>query len=125
MTGLASTAARMRPAPLLTGQRCTPRALMPADALALQRHADDPAVAFNLFGGFPQPCTLADAQAWCGVLHPAPQFATVWSIDVVGAHGWEVAGCRPHSIRKAGQAIDAVAYGCDRPGLPPPHPYCV
>lgn len=52
--------------PTLQGQRCQLRELRLADAAALQRHADDPAVARNLFEGFPQPYTLADAEAWCG-----------------------------------------------------------
>ena len=44
--------------PTLVGRRCTLRPLRLADAPSLQRHADDPAVADNLFDGFPQPCTL-------------------------------------------------------------------
>ena len=75
--------------PTLVGERCTLRALVPADAAALQRHADDPEVAFNLFDGFPQPYALADAQAWCGDLHRQPQFGHTWGIEVAG----EVAGC--------------------------------
>jgi [ribosomal protein S5]-alanine N-acetyltransferase len=74
---------------VLEGQRCRLRALQPADAPALQRHADDPAVAHNLFDGFPQPYTLADAQWWCGQGHRQPQFGFVWGIEVDG----EVAGC--------------------------------
>ncbi len=75
--------------PTLVGSRCTLRALQPADAPALQRHADDPAVALNLFEGFPQPYTLADAQWWCGEGHRQPQFGHVWGMDVRG----EIAGC--------------------------------
>jgi ribosomal-protein-alanine N-acetyltransferase len=75
--------------PTLVGERCTLRALTPQDAPALQRHADDPEVAYNLFDGFPQPYTLAEAQAWCGPLHRETQFGHVWGLAVQG----EVAGC--------------------------------
>jgi len=75
--------------PTLTGRRSVLRALRPADAPALQRHADDPAVAFNLFDGFPQPYTLAHAEAWCGDGHRAPAMGHVWGMAVDG----EVAGC--------------------------------
>ncbi len=75
--------------PVLTGDRCVLRALGPTDAPSLQRHADDPEVAYNLFDGFPQPYTLADAQAWCGELHRQPQFGHVWGIELAS----EVVGC--------------------------------
>jgi ribosomal-protein-alanine N-acetyltransferase len=177
--------------PMLAGTRCTLRGLRPSDAPALRRHADDPAVAYNLFDGFPQPYTLADAEHWCGEGHRAPAMGHVWGIEV----GGEVAGCisvtpqagiwacsavvgywlgraywrrgitsealelvtawawrtlpgitrlsmpiygrneasqgvarragyalegrMPLAIRKAGHAIDAVSYGCLRPGLSP------
>ena len=58
--------ARCRPLPILQGERCLLRALVPEDAPALVAHADDPAVARNLFDGFPQPYTLAAATAWAG-----------------------------------------------------------
>lgn len=75
--------------PTLVGTRCMLRALQPADAASLQRHADDPAVALNLFEGFPQPYTQADAEWWCGQGHRDPRFGHVWGIAV----GGEVAGC--------------------------------
>jgi RimJ/RimL family protein N-acetyltransferase len=56
----------------------------------LQRHADDPAVAYNLFDDFPQPYTLAHAEAWCSHEHLDPRFAHV--LGVVVEHD-EVAGC--------------------------------
>lgn len=77
------------PLPTLAGQRCTLRALVPQDAPSLQRHADDPAVAHNLFEGFPQPYTLDEARHWCGAFHREPQFGHVWGIAV----GGDVAGC--------------------------------
>ncbi len=75
--------------PVLKGSRCTLRPLVPADAPSLQRHADDPAVAHNLFDSFPQPYTLADAEWWCGEGHRQPQFGCVWGITVED----EVIGC--------------------------------
>ncbi len=82
------------PLPTLRGERCTLRALQPADAPALQRHADDPAVAYNLFEGFPQPYSLAEAEWWCGGGHREPQFGFVWGIEVALAGGGdEVIGC--------------------------------
>ncbi len=82
--------------PTLVGQRCSLRALTPADARAIARHADNPAVAHNLFEGFPQPYTLAVAQAWCADQHRLPAYGHVWAVDV---HG-EAIGCasvRPDS----------------------------
>jgi RimJ/RimL family protein N-acetyltransferase len=79
--------------PSLPGRYCTLRALQPADAPALQRHADDPAVAHNLFEGFPQPYTRADAEWWCGEGHRQPAFGHVFGIEVPTAQGVEVAGC--------------------------------
>ena len=75
--------------PTLRGTRCLLRALVPADAPSMQRHADDPAVAYNLFDGFPQPYTLADAQAWCDDSRREASMGHVWGIDVQG----DVAGC--------------------------------
>ena len=66
--------------PTLRGQVCCLRALRPADARAIARHADNPAVALNLHDGFPQPYTLALAQAWCGDQHRLPAFGHVWAI---------------------------------------------
>jgi [ribosomal protein S5]-alanine N-acetyltransferase len=76
--------------PTLMGQRCTLRPLRPGDAASLQRHADDPAVAHNLFDGFPQPYTLAQAEAWCSHQHLEPAFAHVLGVVVERD---EVAGC--------------------------------
>ncbi|MBA4178850.1 MAG: GNAT family N-acetyltransferase [Leptothrix sp. (in: Bacteria)] len=82
------------PVPTLGGRRCTLRALRPADAPALQRHADDPAVAFNLFDGFPQPYTLAAAQAWCSDEQREARFGHVWAIEIGDdGHDGEAAGC--------------------------------
>jgi RimJ/RimL family protein N-acetyltransferase len=77
------------PVPTLVGERCTLRALRAGDAESLQRHADDPAVALNLFDGFPQPYTAAAAWEWCTALHRQPEFGHVWGIEVGGA----IAGC--------------------------------
>ena len=76
--------------PTLQGRTCILRALLAADAPALQRHADDPAVAHNLFDGFPQPYTLAQAEAWCGHEHRLPHLGNVWGIAVEAD---EIAGC--------------------------------
>lgn len=76
--------------PTLQGDRCTLRPLRETDAPSLQRHADDPRVAQSLFDGFPQPYTLAHAQAWCDGQHLAVGFAHV--LGVVVARD-EVAGC--------------------------------
>ena len=76
--------------PTLAGSRCTLRPLRLSDAASLQRHADDPAVAHNLFDGFPQPYTLEMAQAWCGAQHLEPAFAHVLGVVVERD---EVAGC--------------------------------
>ncbi len=82
------------PVPTLAGRRCTLRALRPADAPALQRHADDPSVAHNLFDGFPQPYTLAAAERWCGTEHREARYGHVWGIEVARDDGGgEVAGC--------------------------------
>ncbi len=76
--------------PVLRGQRCTLRPLRAADAVSLQRHADDPAVACNLFDGFAQPYTLELAQAWCTSMHLEPHYAHVLGVAVEPD---EVAGC--------------------------------
>ena len=73
--------------PSLRGRHCVLRPLTFADAPSLQRHADDLAVARNLFDGFPNPYTLADAQAWCSE-RPAA-LGHVWGIDVDG----QIVGC--------------------------------
>ena len=76
------------PAPTLVDLHCSLRALTPADtaatAIAIACHANRPAVAHNLFEGFPQPCSLAVAQAWCVDLHRLPAYGTVWAVDVAG-----------------------------------------
>ncbi len=76
--------------PTLVGERCTLRPLRPGDAASLQRHADDPEVAYNLFEGFPQPYTLAAAEAWCAHEHLDPRVAHVLGVVVERD---EVAGC--------------------------------
>ena len=86
---MTADAASTAPLPTLRGQRCTLRALVLADAPSLQRHADDPAVAHNLFDAFPQPYSLQEAEHWCSHFHREPQFGHVWGIAVAG----EVAGC--------------------------------
>ena len=73
------------PLPILQGERCVLRALVPADAPALVQHADNPAVARFLFDGFPQPYTLAAAHAWCTHDANSGAFGRVWAIVVDGA----------------------------------------
>lgn len=179
------------PLPTLRGARCTLRALRESDAPALQRHADDPAVAYNLFDGFPEPYTLAQAEQWCRDGHRAPAMGHVWGIavddEVIGCisvaperglfacsavlgywigrgfwrrgitsealslvtawawqslpritrlwmpiyarnegsqavarkAGYALEARMPLAVLKAGHAIDAVGYGCIRPGLTP------
>jgi RimJ/RimL family protein N-acetyltransferase len=79
--------------PTLVGRHFSLRKLVPADAPSLQRHADDPAVAQNLFDGFPQPYTLAIAEDWCGEGHLEPRYGHVWGIEVPTSTGREIAGC--------------------------------
>ena len=73
------------PLPILQGERCLLRALVPGDAESLRRHADDPTVARNLFDGFPHPYPLAAAEAWCGQEANSGRFGYVWGIVVDGA----------------------------------------
>ena len=91
------------PLPTLAGRRCSLRPLTPADAPAIARHADDPAVALNLFEGFPQPYTLAQAELWCGAQHREPAFGHVWAIDVQG----EAVGCASVRPDAGGLACNA------------------
>jgi [ribosomal protein S5]-alanine N-acetyltransferase len=70
------------PLPVLQGERCLLRALVPQDAPALVAHADNPAVARNLFDGFPQPYTPAAAAAWAGHEANSGAFGWVWAIEV-------------------------------------------
>jgi RimJ/RimL family protein N-acetyltransferase len=72
------------PLPILQGERCLLRALAPEDAPALVVHANNPAVARNLFDGFPQPYTLAAATAWAGQEANSGAFGRVWAIVVDG-----------------------------------------
>nr|WP_281375116.1 GNAT family N-acetyltransferase [Aquabacterium terrae] len=65
------------------------RPLLPSDAPAIARHANDAAVVHNLFDGFPHPYTLAHAEAWCGPQHREPQWGHSFAIDVDG----EAIGC--------------------------------
>ena len=95
MTGV--VAADFTAVPTLQGARCTLRALRPEDAPSLARHADNEAVWRNLFEGFPQPYTLADAQAWCDAARRPAAVGFIWGIEVAreagrGAGG-EVVGC--------------------------------
>ena len=94
------TALGMAPAmavPRLEGARCTLRELRAEDAPSLARHADNEAVWRNLFEGFPQPYTLADAQAWCDAARRPASMGFVWGIEVASeagrGAGSEVAGC--------------------------------
>lgn len=73
------------PVPLLRAGAATLRPLVPADAPSIARHADDPAVARNLYDGFPQPYTLAEAEAWCDAGRRSPRFGLVWAIEADGA----------------------------------------
>jgi RimJ/RimL family protein N-acetyltransferase len=73
------------PLPILQGERCLLRALVPEDAPALVAHADDPAVARNLFDGFPQPYTSKAATAWATHESQSGAFGWVWAITVDGA----------------------------------------
>jgi len=77
------------PLPILQGERCLLRALVPEDAPALVVHANDPAVARNLFDGFPQPYTIEAATAWATHESQSGAFGWVWGIVVDGA----VVGC--------------------------------
>ena len=89
----AETPGAVSPLPTLAGQHCTLRPLRSSDARSLQRHADDPAVAHNLFDGFPQPYTLVTAEDWCGDGHQGPRFGHVFGIEVAGEGGAAIAGC--------------------------------
>jgi ribosomal-protein-alanine N-acetyltransferase len=77
------------PLPLLQGERVLLRALVPADVDALERHADDPAVARWLFDAFPQPYTRAAATAWATHEAASGDFGWVWAVEV----GGEFVGC--------------------------------
>ena len=72
------------PLPVLQGERCLLRALVPDDAPALVAHANNPAVARNLFDGFPQPYTIEAATAWAGHEANSGAFGRVWAIVVDG-----------------------------------------
>lgn len=86
---LACAATALLPLPTLQGRHCLLRRLEPSDAVALQRHADDPAVTRNLFEGFPSPYTMTAAEAWCGHEANSGKFGYVWAIEVDGG----VIGC--------------------------------
>jgi RimJ/RimL family protein N-acetyltransferase len=77
------------PLPILQGERCLLRALVPEDARSLAAHADDPAVARNMFDAFPQPYTLEAATAWATHESHSGAFGWVWGIVVDGG----VIGC--------------------------------
>jgi RimJ/RimL family protein N-acetyltransferase len=78
-------AAGRLPLPVLQGERCLLRALVPGDAVSLQRHADNARVWRNLFEGFPHPYTLAEAEAWCSRDAHSGAFGYVWGVVVDGA----------------------------------------
>ena len=72
------------PLPILQGERCLLRALVPEDAPALVAHANNPAVARNMFDAFPQPYDLAAATAWASREANSGEFGRVWAIVVDG-----------------------------------------
>ena len=72
------------PLPILQGERCLLRALVPEDAPALVTHANDPDVARNMFDAFPQPYDQAAADAWAGREANSGDFGRVWAIVVDG-----------------------------------------
>ena len=72
------------PLPILQGERCLLRALTPEDAPALVTHANNPAVARNLFDAFPQPYDPAAATAWATHEANSGRFGRVWAIVVDG-----------------------------------------
>ena len=82
-------AAMRAPLPTLQGERCLLRALVAADVPALVTHANDPAVARNLFDGFPQPYTTEAATAWATRESHSGEFGWVWGIEADGG----VVGC--------------------------------
>jgi [ribosomal protein S5]-alanine N-acetyltransferase len=79
----------MSDVPTLNGALCKLRALELADAALLQKHADDRAVARNLFEGFPSPYKLTDAELWCTTQSREPSYGLVWGIE----YGSEIIGC--------------------------------
>jgi [ribosomal protein S5]-alanine N-acetyltransferase len=92
----ATTTAPLLPLPILQGERCLLRRIVPDDAPALLRHADDVDVSRNLFEGFPSPYLASHAQAWCGHEANSGEFGYVWAIVVDDA----LIGCAglvPHS----------------------------
>ena len=68
--------------PALAGERCTLRPLRASDAPAIAMHANDAAVVFNLYDGFPHPYTLELAEGWCTTEHRAPEYGHVFAITV-------------------------------------------
>jgi [ribosomal protein S5]-alanine N-acetyltransferase len=72
------------PLPILQGERCLLRALVPEDAPALVVHANNPAVARNLCDGSPKPDTRAAAAAWAGHQANSGDFGRVWAVVVDG-----------------------------------------
>jgi [ribosomal protein S5]-alanine N-acetyltransferase len=79
----------MSDVPTLNGALCKLRALELADAALLQKHADDRAVARNLFEGFPSPYKLTDAELWCTTQSREPSYGLVWGIEYES----EIIGC--------------------------------
>ncbi len=120
---MSATADHRPPLPILQGERCLLRALVPGDAAALVAHADDPAVARNMFDAFPQPYDLAAATAWATHEANSGEFGRIWAIVVDGAlvgcigvrqeAGWlrcnaEIGYWLGQSVWRRGIASDAV-----------------
>ena len=80
----ATTTAALLPLPILQGERCLLRPVVPGDAPALLRHADNPNVSRNLFEGFPSPYRAEHAQAWCEREANSGAFGRIWAIVVDG-----------------------------------------
>ena len=81
----ATTTAALLPLPILQGERCLLRPVVPGDAPALLRHADNPNVSRNLFEGFPSPYRAEHARAWCERDANSGAFGYVWAIEADGA----------------------------------------
>lgn len=85
--------AALLPLPILQGERCLLRPLVAADAASLQRHADNPKVACNMFDGFPSPYTPAIAREWCEREAASGAWGYVWGIVVRADKSDAVVGC--------------------------------
>ena len=125
------------PVPRLVGQRCSLRALTPADAPASARHADDPhrlpacgqvwavdvaGEAIGCASVRPDSGWLALLTAWTRANLPAVQrlHAPIFarnggSQGVARRAGFQWEGRRPRSRIKAGEVIDGVRWAACRP----------